>query len=267
MSDEVHIFRIHNKERNFTIVDNRLIDDERLSFRSTGVLVWLLSRPPTWIVRSNAMAKSKTEGRDAVRTALSELEDAGYVVRRRVQSDGGHWQWETHVYEDPKDADFQASVSQASVSQASEIQASVSQASLEEEAVSTESVSTEEVSTDKKPPAGEYSEIFEEAWSSYPRKVAKKNAYKAWKARLKLGASPDDLLLAARNYARQCSLDRTEERSILHPATFWGPTDRWEDFMEFHRNIRDPRDNVATDREAPGGLIDPRAFRRTDGVG
>lgn len=33
---------------NFTIIANRVIRDQRLSFRARGVLVYLLSMPPGW---------------------------------------------------------------------------------------------------------------------------------------------------------------------------------------------------------------------------
>jgi hypothetical protein len=269
LSEDVHIFRIHNKERNFTIIDNGLIDDDRLSFRATGVLIWLLSRPPTWVVRSNVMAKAKTEGRDAVRTSLTELEDAGYVVRRRVQNpENGQWQQETHVYEDPRDADSQASGIQASEDQSSETQASETQASLEEEVGSTEVGSTEEVSTEQEsaPPKGSYTPEFEVAWEIYPRKIGKKPAFKAWSARLKDGETVENLTLAAENYVRVCKRNRTEEQFILHASTFWGANERYVDFLEYRPDPRNARDNVSTDRDAPSGLIDLNAFRRSRDV-
>ena len=52
---------------NFTILSNAVINDERLSFRARGVLIWLLSKPDDWRTRSDSIAgQSPKEGRDAI---------------------------------------------------------------------------------------------------------------------------------------------------------------------------------------------------------
>lgn len=84
------------------MLDNDVIDDRELSFRSLGLLTYILSRPDDWRIDSVALARTHQEGRDAVRASLTELEDAGYVIRRRVRS-GSHWITETTVYDRPHD--------------------------------------------------------------------------------------------------------------------------------------------------------------------
>lgn len=67
--------------------------DERLSFMARGVLAYVLSLPDGWefsierIARS-CMAKVKGSGREAVTSAMRELEDAGYrrVVHERDEA-------------------------------------------------------------------------------------------------------------------------------------------------------------------------------------
>ncbi|MHC3367673.1 hypothetical protein AAI421_12135 [Rhodococcus aetherivorans] len=55
---------------NFTILSNAAINDERLSFRARGVLIWLLSEPDDWRTRSDSIAgHSPKDGRDAIRSA------------------------------------------------------------------------------------------------------------------------------------------------------------------------------------------------------
>jgi hypothetical protein len=120
----------HPRPRRWTAVDRRTINDERLSFRARGVLLWLLDKPNDWQWTSTTIAEEGVEGRDAVRTALGELESCGYIARRREQGKDGRWFTEVWVYERPEDAeeptpDFQAPVTD---NQASVFPSSVSQA-------------------------------------------------------------------------------------------------------------------------------------------
>jgi len=62
------------------------LEDERLSWRARGVLAGLVAKPDGWDVRSEAIARAGTEGRDAVLAALRELGRCGYyrVARRQL---------------------------------------------------------------------------------------------------------------------------------------------------------------------------------------
>ncbi|WP_082899671.1 replication protein [Rhodococcus phenolicus] len=87
---------------NFTILSNAVINDERLSFRARGILTWLLSKPDDWHTRSESIAaQSPREGRDAVRSALRELAELGYLVREKIQNERGQWSTIQTVYEEP----------------------------------------------------------------------------------------------------------------------------------------------------------------------
>jgi hypothetical protein len=81
----------HRHHYDFTVYPNALIRDPHLSFRATGLLVYLLSLPDGSETDSTELARRKREGRDAVRTAYAELIDIGYVVRSRRQDDKGLW--------------------------------------------------------------------------------------------------------------------------------------------------------------------------------
>lgn len=79
----------------FTVIDNRVIRDHRLSFRARGLLIDLLSQRDGWETDSTRLAEhatgkkgDKREGRDAIRAALRELEELGYVAYERTQAPG-----------------------------------------------------------------------------------------------------------------------------------------------------------------------------------
>ena len=88
---------------NFTILSNAVVNDKRLSFRARGVLIYLLSKPADWRTRSESIAtQSDKDGRDAVRSAMRELAELGYLVRERLQDpQTGRWSTTSTVYEEP----------------------------------------------------------------------------------------------------------------------------------------------------------------------
>lgn len=78
-------------ERDFTVIPNAVIRDELLSYRARGLLVYLLSQPPDWQVSSARLSIESGEGRDAIRRALRELIDVGYLALTKEQDAGGRW--------------------------------------------------------------------------------------------------------------------------------------------------------------------------------
>lgn len=113
----------------YTTVHNGTLRDTRLSFRARGILAYILSMPPDWTVTSAVLSTRGTEGRDAVRMALRELRDAGYIVTTRHQDDAGHWRTLHTVYDTPVTNAVNDAVDNPAPK--TEIQASVSQASKE----------------------------------------------------------------------------------------------------------------------------------------
>lgn len=76
-----------------------------------------------------------------------------------------------------------------------------------------------------------YSESFEDVWEIYPNRVAKADASRAYELTL---AEPDvsesDLLASVFQYAD--SVRGKEKQFILHASTFFGPGERWRDYLE-----------------------------------
>lgn len=71
-------------------------------------------------------------------------------------------------------------------------------------------------------------EGFSEWWAAYPRKIGKRQAERAYKAALKAGASPEELLEALEAHKQHWRLANTETRYIKHPAT-WLNAGSWMD--------------------------------------
>jgi hypothetical protein len=51
----------------------------------------MLARPEGWVTSAERLAREGTEGRDAVRAALRELEKFGYLKRIRTRNPDGTW--------------------------------------------------------------------------------------------------------------------------------------------------------------------------------
>lgn len=95
-------------EKNFTQVPNTWLRDPKLSYRARGVLSLLLSHEDGWTITLRLLAaESPKEGLDAVRSAVVELEDNGYLVRHVVQGAGGKFLGDDWELRDPHDTGAQ----------------------------------------------------------------------------------------------------------------------------------------------------------------
>lgn len=92
------------RDKNFSIFDNDLLRDSELSFKARGLLTYMLSMPDDWKFYVSELAThSKKEGESAIRAAIAELEEAGYMKRVRRRGEKGKFSsvdW--YVYDEPK---------------------------------------------------------------------------------------------------------------------------------------------------------------------
>ena len=71
--------------------------------------------------------------------------------------------------------------------------------------------------------------LFEDFWSAYPRKIAKKEAMKKFAKAVKDGTDPNTIIAGAKTYA--ASVVGKEQKYVAHPTT-WLNQGRWEDEAE-----------------------------------
>ena len=84
-----------------------------------------------------------------------------------------------------------------------------------------------------------YTSDYELFWSSYPRHKEKQTAFRCWKARLKEGAQPREMIDAARLYAQEVRRLKTQEEFIKQPKTFIGPNRPYLDYIRKVVSISD----------------------------
>lgn len=72
------------RHSHYTIVDNKLINDQNLEWEDAGVLIYLLSKPDYWEVSVSHLTRQRKAGKARIYAILKRLRDAGYAeyVRR-----------------------------------------------------------------------------------------------------------------------------------------------------------------------------------------
>ena len=82
------VFRVE-KNHSYTVMANHHLRDERLSLKSKGLLSVILSLPDDWRISIEGMTQFSADGKDAIRSAIRELTDAGYITRAQTHSEAG----------------------------------------------------------------------------------------------------------------------------------------------------------------------------------
>ncbi|MBR2319498.1 MAG: helix-turn-helix domain-containing protein [Clostridia bacterium] len=89
------------RRHGFTMVPNSAFDGS-LPLSAIGLYAFMLSRPDDWEFSVSGMAKCLGVGRDAVRSALVKLEEAGFLIREQSHNEKGLFSGNTYVLYDEK---------------------------------------------------------------------------------------------------------------------------------------------------------------------
>lgn len=85
----------------YTHICNELIDAEGLSYRARGIAMHLLSKPDDWIIKIEYLMRHGKEGKKAIRTAMQELAQYGFLMRDRVMGPDGKIATVTYIADYP----------------------------------------------------------------------------------------------------------------------------------------------------------------------
>ena len=224
------IFRV-DKNRGYTVMANHHLRDERLSLKSKGLLSVILSLPDDWRISIEGMTQFSSDGKDAIRSAIRELTDAGYITRDQTHSEAGTFSgYEYTIHETPV--------------------ASPSSGFPTMEKPTTENPTlrnTEELSTDippivphegdGEPPkrtrrrssksVPDYEpELFERFWAAYPRGEDRQGAVAEWDS---LRPDQETMLAMSRALVRQKASEEWQRGIGIPYAVRWLRRRRWED--------------------------------------
>lgn len=77
------------RRTNFTMISNVGLRDKNLSFKAKGLLAYMLSLPDDWVFYETELVKHSTDGLASIKTGLKELQDNGYLIRKRERNEKG----------------------------------------------------------------------------------------------------------------------------------------------------------------------------------
>ena len=69
---EKYIFRTKS-EKEYTMIRNSLMVDKSLSWEARGLLIYLLSKPETWVVMKRDLIKTSPAGEKKTTSTVTEL--------------------------------------------------------------------------------------------------------------------------------------------------------------------------------------------------
>ena len=76
-------------QKGFTTVDNVVLNDTNLSWKAKGLFVYLWSQADEWDFYETEVAKHSTDKVGSLKSGLKELEQQGYLKRKRTRDEKG----------------------------------------------------------------------------------------------------------------------------------------------------------------------------------
>ena len=96
------VFRVE-RNKGYTVMSNHHLRNRALSLKAKGLLSQMLSLPEDWDYTLAGLSFINRESIDAIRTAVWELEKAGYITRRQGRDEKGKMTAiEYTIYEQPQ---------------------------------------------------------------------------------------------------------------------------------------------------------------------
>lgn len=209
------IYRVE-KIRNYSIMSNYHLDDKNLSLKAKGLMSYVLRLPDDWDFSIHGFTTVLKESKDAIISTLKELEKNGYLVRKQIRNEQGHFTDTEYIFYEQPISDF------STTDKPPQLNTNINNI------YNIEAENGISDSGDEK----ELEENFELIWKEYPRKDGKARAfegYKQWlrgkkigKKRIKLDNY--EMWEATKRYAELVEKEKREEKYIKMGSTFFTST-------------------------------------------
>lgn len=94
------------RKETFTTIQNRIVNDKRLSADALGVLLWCLSKPEDWEYRVSVISERFTIGVEKTTRIMSELRKHGYASLINIRDETGRIKGRQYViFDDPEETE------------------------------------------------------------------------------------------------------------------------------------------------------------------
>ena len=168
-------------ENQFTQIHNAWVRDPKLSYKAKGLLTYLLSHEVGYTITISQIIRESGDGRQAVRSALDELIEIGYLETQRTTDRRGYNAGLAYFIKDPKNPKGE-------------------NPTLDNPTLDNRTAKENNLTKNKNKEDKDINNSFNEFWSLYPRKVGKADAVKAWNKAIKI-ETPKRLLQLTKAYS------------------------------------------------------------------
>ena len=222
-------FRTVKQDGDFVLVHKKFIYDPKLSARSKGVLLYLLSRPNDWQIYTSEIQKHMTDGIKSVNSAVKELMDAGYIKRTLKRSEKGTFKgYEYLVYEIPTEMPFTENGQTENGLTENGQTENRQRHTTNNNSTNNDLTNNNNTNNDSNTSATDVTrERFEEWWKLYDKKLDKKKAFSLFKSALK-EHSYETIMSGTREYLKTI----TNKQYQKYPKTFLSQESYMNDFTE-----------------------------------
>jgi hypothetical protein len=224
-------------------VPRSIARDADLSFKALGIVTYLASHRSGFRLNRDFIISSHRDGKDSVTAGLRELREAGYLTVEQARTedgklaDGSDYILHRTVCRENRETGNPATCSSATKRDSLKENPTKREDSVTEV---TDTLEVDQESPDEKEPddapavpsvKASLPDGFEEFWTAYPRKIAKKAAMSKYRSALKARHSAESIMSGlVRSIAEWKREDRAAE-FIPHPAT-WLNQERFTDGAE-----------------------------------
>ena len=197
----------HSFDDHFTQIPNAWLRDSRISLGAKGLLAQLLSHAPGWRISQESLGRDNGVGRDAIRTLINELLEAGYLLRSedRERNEKGYLGGYTYTTQDPT------------------AEPMLDKPTQDNPLHKNNNIKNTNIKNNERIYSDSMEIHFESFWNLYPKKTDKGAARRAFRK----AAKTQDLAVildAAGRYAEDPNLP--EKQYIKNPAT-WLNAEAW----------------------------------------
>ena len=207
------------RKSNFTVIDNTVLQDTELTFKAKGLFAYLWSQSDEWNFYETEVVKHSKDGISSLRSGIHELEERGYLQRKRIRVKGKLKDSMWILSETPNLENL--SLENLNLENSTLINTNSNNTNLNKDNRSSDK-SSDRVSEKQ------LEEDFSKLWNLYPRKVGRKPAYTEYKRAIKKGVTNKEIQTGIVNYLKQIKAQGTEKQFIKQGGK-WFKENRWED--------------------------------------